>query len=67
MFVINYFFLWILLSHLEVAGMQPIGSENAFGFIFPPNWLFLVNSILTVAEYIVLTTYFPISRKSKWK
>lgn len=57
--IVNYLCSWYLLSLFGINGIHPIGFRDSFGLVFPPNWFFLVITLLSLAEFMVLITFFP--------
>lgn len=62
--LVNYLSLWHLLASLEINGIHPIGYSDSFGLVFPPNWFLLIVSLISIAEFVALNTFFPLRIKN---
>ena len=60
--VINFLTFWYLLSFLGINGINPVGFRDSFGLVFPPYWFILITILISVAEYAVLATFFPLKK-----
>ena len=61
--IVNYLCLWFLFSLLGIKGIHPVGFKDSFGFVLPPNWFIMVITLFSLAEFMVLTTFFPFRNK----
>ena len=60
--IINYLSFWYLLSFLGIKGINPIGFRDSFGLVFPPYWFIFIMFMISLAEYAVLATFFPLKK-----
>jgi hypothetical protein len=60
--IINFISFWYLLSFLGIKGINPIGFRDSFGLVFPPYWFIFITFMISLAEYAVLATFFPLKK-----
>jgi hypothetical protein len=63
--IVNYLCLWYLLSFMGINGVHSIGFQDSFGYVFPPKWFFLLIAFVSIIEYVVLTTFFPLKKDAR--
>ena len=61
--IVNYLCLWYLLSFIGINGVHSIGFQDSFGYVFPPKWFHLLIAFVSITEYVVLTTFFPLKKR----
>lgn len=62
--IVNFVCMWFLCGFLGFHGIKPIGSVDAYGYIFPPGWFLLLILLLSLIEYITLRTLFSLKQSS---
>jgi hypothetical protein len=60
--IINFFCLWYFFAFLGVNNVHPIGFTDAYGYVYPPAWLFFITLFLSIIEYAALNTVFTIKK-----
>ncbi|MEJ2055548.1 MAG: FlgD immunoglobulin-like domain containing protein, partial [Calditrichaceae bacterium] len=55
--------IFILDSQLnKFNNVHPIGFTDAYGYVYPPAWLFFITLFLSIIEYAALNTVFTIKK-----